>query len=236
MIKNSLKILSLWLSSAPAIAGLSAEEFYIRGDFAQAESAWVSQANVGDPKAQYALGMMKTLWAETEDDLIDGARWYERSAQSGHPMGAYHFALALETGKGVEFDSTRGTEWMAKAAHAGVAQAQYLFGLAYELGVGVPQDLREAVFWMAQATSRGDQLAGAWIAGRQADLPQYHIDNQYPFAHEAPTRQSNAVLALQGGERAYRIGPINEAWMQFYFPQNHTIAFVPSYAAHRISY
>jgi TPR repeat protein len=73
--------------------------------------------------------------------------------------------LLYVKGQGVPLDHTKGIVLLRNAADHNDSDAQYNLGWAYESGTGVPKDTQEAIKWYGKAADRGNERAGARLAG-----------------------------------------------------------------------
>ena len=80
-------------------------------------------ASAGKADAQFALGLKYEKGDEVEDNCIEAARWYQKSAQQGHPYARFNLGLCYESGLGVNVDWNKALELYRFAAKSGVSEA-----------------------------------------------------------------------------------------------------------------
>lgn len=131
-------------------------------------------AELGDPSAQYALGVALQKGDGIKQDAASGARWLEVAAKSGHANAQYEFANALMEGKGVTRDMVEACAWFTVAAFSGkpvseamlstlgknlsaeeLARVRHRLGQMFAGGIGVPQDDVAAYAWLSLSEAAG---------------------------------------------------------------------------------
>ena len=85
--------------------------------------ALIEEARWGESEAQYAVAMMYASGDGVGMDQVEAARWFEKSAEEGHPYGMFKIAERYETGNGVAQDPEKAMMWYRKAAETGYAKA-----------------------------------------------------------------------------------------------------------------
>jgi TPR repeat protein len=80
--------------------------------------------------------------------VVEGAKWYRKAADQGHPDAQFNLGLCYAKGIGVLKDEVEGVKWLRKSAEQGKPIAQFLLGVAYELGKGVLKDEVESYAWI----------------------------------------------------------------------------------------
>ena len=115
------------------------------------ESIWLEQANLGNPVAQYKVGI--TLFKK--DQFKEAVAWFKESAVQDCAPGCYCLAVCFEQGKEVEQDDGKAFQLFHKAALEGLDAAQYQIGEYYENGLGVALNQNEAVKWYLKASEQG---------------------------------------------------------------------------------
>ena len=76
-------------------------------------------ADVGDPHAQYLIGVVHQDGVAVPQDLFEAAKWYQLSANQGYAQAQYALGLAYYTGSGVPKNLVRAFMWMDLAASRG---------------------------------------------------------------------------------------------------------------------
>jgi TPR repeat protein len=122
-----------------------------------------SQAELGDPQAQLALGSAYEEGRGVTRDLEQALRWYQLAAEQGLAEAQYQLAYLLAE---AEISPVAAAEWMAKAAAQGMVDAQFLMGVSYAEGIGVAQDRRLARQWLEKAIAAGHAEAEDYLQNR----------------------------------------------------------------------
>lgn len=76
-------------------------------------------ANAGDRGAQYIAGTMYLFGDGTRQNIVEGARWLERSARAGLPQASIALANLYDVGQGVPFDPEKAAQMRQQLAQAG---------------------------------------------------------------------------------------------------------------------
>ena len=87
-------------------------------------------AEKGDPKAQYAIGIMHRSGRGFAKDEAEAKQWFLKAQEGLHKLG-----------------------------EGGDILAQYMLGFLYRMGLGVTQDGEEAAKWYAQAAEAGHRAS-----------------------------------------------------------------------------
>lgn len=80
-------------------------------------------ANEGKADAQFVLGLKYEKGDEVEDNCVEAARWYQKSAHQGHPYARFNLGLCYESGLGVNLDWHKALELYRLAEKSGVVEA-----------------------------------------------------------------------------------------------------------------
>ena len=94
---------------------------------------------------------MLGAYLRDQGKLEDAVRWFEKSAELGHPVGQYNLGILYHCGEGVPEDKEKSAELFRLAAEQGYASAQYNLFLCYINGDGVPKDTEKAMYWLRVA-------------------------------------------------------------------------------------
>ena len=81
-------------------------------------------AKSGDIRAQYIAGTMYMLGDSTRQNIPEGARWLQRSAEGGLPQALVALANLYDVGQGVPLDTARAADLRQQAVRAGNATAR----------------------------------------------------------------------------------------------------------------
>ncbi len=138
---------------------------------------WREEAEQGDARAQYNLGVAYANGKGVAEDKREAVRWYRLAAEQGEAIAQYSLGVAYANGEGVDQDQREAVRWWSKAAEQGDADAQFKMGGAYWRGKGVITDEREAYIWFSIAKTNGNERAadGLRILEEADILSQYEI-------------------------------------------------------------
>lgn len=136
---------------------------YQSGDFAEAEKLWVELADLGDPNAQYALGIMHLKKEAQRPEDAMAFRYLVEAAKEQHVASMFNLGVAYWEGRGVARQPEKAMNWWEVAAQRDDAGAQYNLGLAYYIGEGRPQSTPKALYWVKQAANNGHSQARALL-------------------------------------------------------------------------
>ena len=112
-------------------------------------------ATGGLVRAQASMGFRM----RENEQWVEAARWFRRSAEQGDPMAQREFALRLYRGQGVPRDRGRAFQYMLRAARSGDATAQYSVGMMYQLGNGTERDVAKGRHWLQRSADNGNEDA-----------------------------------------------------------------------------
>ena len=177
----------------PGTLGLAAQ-WYARG------------AELGDPEAMFALGVMLAEGQGVVKDRDAAGQMFEAAAIRKHALANYNLALLFLKGEGKPENPQRAFLHMRFAAEAGVAVAQYDLGTLYATGTGVEPNAFEAARWMGKAAAAGHaeaQLDYAVILFQGRGVPPDPKEGARLF-------RSAAERGLVGG--AESAGALLRAW------------------------
>ena len=99
---------------------------YLKGDYQAAYDEWLPLAELGDPEAQYNLGVMYDQGASVDQDLGTAARWYRKAAEQGFKDAQINLGMMYYRGEGVSRDATEAARWLQPAADKGDEEATAL--------------------------------------------------------------------------------------------------------------
>jgi TPR repeat protein len=114
-----------------------------------------AQAQSGDAKASYSLGILYALGRGVPKDYPRAARLFRAAAESGMPEAEYNIAVMYGDGMGVRRDVSQAIYWYRKAAAQGNANAAFNLGTAYANGTGVARNMATAAHWFRRAAGQG---------------------------------------------------------------------------------
>lgn len=85
-------------------------------------------ADLGDPGAQFSLGLMYANGVGTEQDFNKALFWYRKAADKGVPAAQFILAGKYANGQGVEQDLRQALSWYLKASNQGYSRAIFRLG------------------------------------------------------------------------------------------------------------
>jgi len=120
-------------------------------------NAMVALANKGDAEAQYHVGMMHNNGIGTPKDPRQAFEWFQKSAASNHPLGAYKLGCYYDGQFAgiVTTDSNEALKYKLVSAKAGYVLAQHDVAILY----GRQENFEEAVKWWKIAGDQGNPKA-----------------------------------------------------------------------------
>ena len=116
-------------------------------------------AESGDAKAQYRLGLMYYNGDGVPQDYAEAVKWSRLAADQGLAAAQFNLAVMYEIGQSVPQDYAEAVKWSRLAADQGDVMAQCKLGMMYDNGHGVAQDDAEAYVWFSVAAAGGDAEA-----------------------------------------------------------------------------
>lgn len=119
----------------------------------------IREANSGNPKAQFNLGIMYLDGIGVTQSYSEAAKWFEKAAAKGDMQSIYNLALMYSKGLGVQKNWQNAIKWFKRAALDGSIDAQFNLGIAYQTGTGVIKNEKEAYKWYEMAADLGDAEA-----------------------------------------------------------------------------
>ncbi len=129
----------------------------VQQDFAEAARWYRLASALGDPAAQFQLGVLLLDGAPgvPRDRPRAEAEFVEAGAQ-GHATALYDLGvLAIDVGANGAPDFARAAKYFKRAAELGDANAAYSYGVQLREGRGVPLDIGEGALWFKRAADEG---------------------------------------------------------------------------------
>jgi TPR repeat protein len=96
---------------------------YAAGDYAMARRRWFPQAEQGDAKAQYNLGVIFANGKGVPKNEGEAIKWYSKAAEQGHAGGQFGLGAAYFLGLGVPENYVQAHMWLALAKAQGHEKA-----------------------------------------------------------------------------------------------------------------
>ncbi len=174
--------LLLWAVTPQARADIfSAIDSYRAGDHESALAEFRALAEMKDPLAQHALGLMYAEGAGVPHDRIAAAKWFRLAGVQGFAQSQYNLAVSYYTGIGVPQSYAEAAAWYRKAAEQGDVRAQNNLGYIYDTGKGIEKNHEIAVYWYQQAAAAGNKNA------------QVNLANSYRLGRGVPKDEAKAL-------------------------------------------
>jgi uncharacterized protein len=162
-------------------------------------NAMVALANKGDAEAQYHVGMMHNNGIGTQKDPRQAFEWFQKSAASNHPLGAYKLGCyyAGQFAGVVTPDATEALKYKLVSAKAGYALAQHDVAILY----GRQENSEEAVKWWKAAGDQGDpnalySLSGSYFQGKGSPKDLSLAYAYFKLSKVAPKNKVNEMAAI----------------------------------------
>jgi uncharacterized protein len=170
-----------------------------KADDARTFNAMVALANKGDAEAQYHVGMMHNNGIGTQKDLSQAFEWFQKSAASNDPLGAYKLGCYYD-GQGagiVATDSNEALKYKLVAAKAGYALAQHDVANHYAR----QENFEEAVKWWKMAGDQGYpdalyRLSGSYFQGKGAPKDLSLAYAYYKLSKLVPGKKVNDMATI----------------------------------------
>lgn len=162
-------------------------------------NAMVVLANKGDAEAQYHVGMMYNNGIGTQQDRSQAFGWFQKSAASNHPLGAYKLGCYYD-GQGagiVESDPDQALKYKLVSAEAGYALAQHDVANLYDRR----GNSQEALRWWKMAADQGYpnalfSLSRVYSAGKGASRDLSLSYAYFKLSNIAPRKNVNEMATL----------------------------------------
>ena len=162
-------------------------------------SAMVALANKGNAEAQYHVGMMHNNGIGTQQDSKQAFEWFQKSAASNDPLGAYKLGCYYD-GQGagiVTSDSTEALKYKLVAAKAGYSLAQHDVANLYDR----QGNSEEALKWWKMAGDQGYpralySLSMSYSAGKGAPRDLSLSYAYFKLSKLAPPKNVNEMAAM----------------------------------------
>lgn len=159
-------VLSIGVCQAESTDYLEARKAYRQGKYELAREKIMPLAKAGDPRAQYAIGLMYRNGRGFFKDKDEADKWFlkaekglQKLAKDKDPEALTMLGYMFYRGAGIEKDYEQAAENFKKAANSGYKLAQFYLGWLYRSGHGVPWDEKKAIKWYEKAAKQGMSLA-----------------------------------------------------------------------------
>ncbi len=140
-------------------AGIAA---YKKNEFSVALQELTPDAEAGDAKAQYYLGLLHAHGYGVAKSAEIAAGWFRKAAEQGVREAQFDLGHLYRKGAGVPQDDTVAVSWWQKAADQGDTFAQSSLAEMYLDGRGVERNLVQAYKWVILAEPRAQPNRVQW--------------------------------------------------------------------------
>lgn len=124
-------------------------------DLVEAEHWLRAASGMGNPEAQFQLGVLYLQPEMVAEHGQDALRWFMRAASSGLWTAEYNIGLMYLRGLGTTMNLAEAERWLRKADRHGVNLAKSALGLLF-LGSLDPRRKREGFEFLRKAAKEGD--------------------------------------------------------------------------------
>ncbi len=101
----------------------AADDAVQRGDYNTALREYRALAKVGNPHAEYNIGVMYDLGTGVEQDRTEAVIWYRKAANQGHDKAQFNLGFLYANGDGVSQELVLAYKWLELAAIQGHPEA-----------------------------------------------------------------------------------------------------------------
>lgn len=126
------------------------QRYYNEGNYSQAFSEFLSEANDGDYRSQYYIGLLYSQGQGVKKDTKKAVEYLIPSAQKGYADAQSLLAFLYSTGDGVPVNKKKAIELYEAAAAKQNDSARLNLGLAYYEGNGVAKNPKKAIELISQ--------------------------------------------------------------------------------------
>ena len=129
----------------------------VKQDFGEAARWYRLASALGDPAAQFELGVLLLDGAPgVARDRAGAEAQFEKAAAKGHASSLYNLGvLAIDVEPGAKPDFAKAAAYFKRAAEAGDGNAAYSYGVQLREGKGVALDIGESAKWLKRAADAG---------------------------------------------------------------------------------
>jgi len=165
-------------------------------------------AATSDPAAEYELGTRYAEGRGVPQNMLEAARWLQKSADAGFAPAQFRLASLNEKGEGVKKDLQAARRLYLAAAGKGNAKAMHNLAVLYAEGIDGKPDYKAASEWFRKAAGYGvtdSQFNLAILYARGIGAPANLAESYRWFALAAANGDSDA--AKKRDEVAARLDP-----------------------------
>jgi len=144
-----------------------------------------AQAEQGNAKDQYNLGVRYESGQVVPQDYQEAVRWYRLAAMQGYSDAQYQLCTMSDIGRGLPQDYQEALRWCSLAADQYNVRAMYNLGVHYQYARGVSKDLIRAHMWYNLAAANGYDDGGKWRDRLASDMTPAQIAEAQKLARES---------------------------------------------------
>ncbi len=122
--RATLVVLLLGLAFPAWADSKTADDAVQRGDYDTALREYRTLAKVGNPHAEYNIGVMYDLGTGVEQDRAAAVIWYRKAANQGRDKAQFNLGFLYANGDGVSQELVLAYKWLELAAIQGHPQAE----------------------------------------------------------------------------------------------------------------
>ncbi|MFB3844170.1 MAG: tetratricopeptide repeat protein [Candidatus Cloacimonadaceae bacterium] len=115
----------------------------------------ISQAQQGEPVAQYQLGEAYYYGKGLPKDYKEAVKWFRMAAEKGVSAAQCALGKCYKNGEGVPQDYKEALKYFRLSAQTNNPEAQYYLGMMNYAGIGLPVNYKEGVKWFRQSAENG---------------------------------------------------------------------------------
>ena len=156
--------------------------------------------------AQYYLGKMYLLGEDTERNIEEAVKWFEKASENGNQYAQYQLGKIYLTGINGNQNMKKALEWLKKSAEQNNQYAQYMLGKIYMNGVGVEKNLQEAVKWFEKSAEQENGYAQYYLG--KIYLQSRDMEKAGEWIGRAIRNRNEAAIHLYVNE-ATKLGKIS---------------------------
>lgn len=155
-----------------------------------------ASASHGNPKAQYALGVLYESGQGLKKNSRHAFQWYSKAADQGLPEAQTALGRFYADSGGGMHDDREAVQWYHLAAEQNYPEAQYHLAEIYSLGRGLSKkDFMQAEYWYGRAAELGHGLSAWALAAHYLDRHPKQALHWLQLAAEQGVKEAQRSLA-----------------------------------------
>jgi len=194
-----------------AVLAEQAKALYEAGDYEAALPLFLKAAEMGNPSAQYALGLFYDLGLGVQKDAEKAVEYYRLAADQGLALAQCNLGVCYYNGNGVEQDYEMAVKYTRLAADQGDVQALYNLGNDYFSGRGVEKDYSEAYRLFCLAAEKGN--ADGLFAVGECYYLEIGVEKDLEAAAEWYRKALDAGFVPRDDEEAAHLKELIPGWV-----------------------